>query len=265
MGSHTSGRRSRWIRRFVTEYGWRAYALPVLTALTAVVLILPATTAHSGSSPAGLAASGPVTVTQTMTAPPPTVTVFTTPTVTVAGEPAAGGSPGSSAGASGHQTAPPTAGAGALRAAGAAGAAGATAATISDATACAGNSADSLVRVSIGQQHAWWCEGARAVGSTPVTTGAVNTGDATPTGTWVIQAKQTDRYLVGPGYRDFVHYWMPFHGDFGLHDSPWQTFPYGSKQYTDDGSHGCVHFPEAAMAAIYSWAKVGVTVVTITA
>lgn len=263
MGSHSSGRESRWIRTFVAEYGWRAYALPVLAALTVAVLILPATSTHATDTPAGVAGSGPVTVTQTMTAPPPTTTVFATPTVTVVAKPMPGGPSGSPAGASGLPGV--TAGTGALRAAGQAAAPALTADTISDATACSGNRAESLILVSISQQHAWWCEKTRAVGSTPVTTGAVNTGDATPTGTWVVQAKQTDRYLVGPGYRDFVHYWMPFHGDFGLHDAPWQTFPFGSKQYTDDGSHGCVHFPEAAMARLYSWATVGATVVTITA
>jgi lipoprotein-anchoring transpeptidase ErfK/SrfK len=240
----------------VSEYGWRAYALPVLAALTVAVLILPANTTHSASAGGDVAGTGPVTVTQTVIAPPPTTTVFATPTVTVLAMPRPGPLSGSSAGAS----APPAAGA--LRAAGLG---AASAARISDATACSGNRADSLVLVSIRQQHAWWCDKAKAVGSTPVTTGAVNTGDATPTGTWVVQAKQADRYLVGPGYRDFVHYWMPFHGDFGLHDAPWQTFPFGSKQYTDDGSHGCVHVPEAAMARLYSWAEVGTTVVTITA
>lgn len=101
------------------------------------------------------------------------------------------------------------------------------------------------------------------VRSTAVTTGNVAAGDATPTGTWVVQNKQTDRYLTGPGYRDFVHFWMPYHGDFGIHDAPWQTFPFGSSQYRTQGSHGCVHVPSATMAWLYRWTEVGSTVVTV--
>lgn len=52
--------------------------------------------------------------------------------------------------------------------------------------------------------------------------------------------KQRNRYLVGPGYRDYVHYWVPFNGDFGLHGPSWQT-----------------------MAWLYRWGRVGSTVVTI--
>jgi lipoprotein-anchoring transpeptidase ErfK/SrfK len=35
---------------------------------------------------------------------------------------------------------------------------------------------------------------------------------------------------------------------------------YGSPGYTDNGSHGCVHLPAAAMAWLYAWAPVGTTV-----
>lgn len=36
--SHPRGRKQSWLGRFVSTYGWRAYALPVLTTLTAVVI-----------------------------------------------------------------------------------------------------------------------------------------------------------------------------------------------------------------------------------
>jgi lipoprotein-anchoring transpeptidase ErfK/SrfK len=130
----------------------------------------------------------------------------------------------------------------------------------SDATPCTANSGDELILVSITAQRVWMCKASTQVYSTLVTTGAETGGDATPVGTWQIQSKQTDRYLVGPGYRYFVHWWMPFNGDFGFHDAPWQTMPYGSPGYTDNGSHGCVHLPEAAMRWLYGWAGVGTRV-----
>lgn len=128
-------------------------------------------------------------------------------------------------------------------------------------TACSGNTTAKLILVSIGQQHLWACSGSQLVYESAVTTGAYEVaGDATPTGTWSIYSKQTNVYLTGPGYRDFVQYWMPFYSDYGFHDSSWQTFPFGSAQYATDGSHGCVHLPTPTAAWIYSWAPIGTTV-----
>ncbi|WP_277830803.1 L,D-transpeptidase [Speluncibacter jeojiensis] len=126
-----------------------------------------------------------------------------------------------------------------------------------DAAACLANQSPQLVLVSISRQRAWMCAGTRTVHATAVTTGDVLSGDGTPTGTWAIEAKQPDRWLSGPGYSDFVHYWMPFHDDFGFHDADWQTMPFGDVGYRSEGSHGCVHLPEAAMSWLYNWAEVG--------
>lgn len=129
-----------------------------------------------------------------------------------------------------------------------------------DGTPCTQNTLDKLILVSIQQQRIWMCAGTSQVYSTLVTTGAVDVGDGTPLGTWHIQDKQTDRYLVGPGYRDYVHWWMPFNGDFGFHDAPWQTMPYGAPGYIANGSHGCVHLPATAMSWMFNWAQTGTTV-----
>ncbi len=136
----------------------------------------------------------------------------------------------------------------------------------SDVTACAGNTTYArLVLVSISEQHLWACEGRKQVNTTPVTTGASVANHQTPVGSWRVQAKQRDRYLVGPGYRDYVRFWVPFDGDFGFHDASWQTMPFGSKDFQRYGSHGCVHLPTAAMAWLYGWVTPGRTVVTVEA
>ncbi len=129
-----------------------------------------------------------------------------------------------------------------------------------DARACAGNTGTRLVTVSISEQRMWTCDGKRTVSASPVTTGIDNPRDRTPTGTWKIVSRETDRFLVGADYRVHVNYWLPFFGDFGFHDSPWQPFPYGSADYKTGGSRGCVHVPGPAMAALYRWASVGTTV-----
>jgi hypothetical protein len=122
---------------------------------------------------------------------------------------------------------------------------------------CRHNVRGQLVLVSIGQQRAWMCQEAEQLLTTPVTNGDVAAGDATPTGTWVVQDKETDRYLTGPGYVDYVHFWIPVSGDYGLHDAAWQTIPFGSPQYRTRGSHGCVHLPTPAMSWLYAWLAIG--------
>lgn len=127
-------------------------------------------------------------------------------------------------------------------------------------TACLTNTHAQYVLVSITQEQAWMCSGTNQIFTSAVTTGEVDNGDGTPTGTWQVQGKQTDRYLTGPGYDDFVHFWVPFDGSIGFHDAPWQTMPYGTDDYLTAGSHGCVHLPAAAMTWLYSWIQVGATV-----
>ncbi|GAA2393868.1 MULTISPECIES: L,D-transpeptidase [Gordonia] len=118
-----------------------------------------------------------------------------------------------------------------------------------------------LIRVSLSQQAMWMCDGRRPVSSSPVTTGNVARGDGTPTGTWTVQSRETNRDLVGPGYRDHVRYWLPFFGDFGFHDAPWQKTAFGDREaFKTAGSRGCVHVPGPEMKHLYDWAEVGTTV-----
>jgi L,D-transpeptidase catalytic domain len=115
--------------------------------------------------------------------------------------------------------------------------------------------------VDISSQAARMCRSGQQLRATRVTTGASALGDGTPTGTWHVQARVRDTTLypaAGGAYP--VKYWMPYDGAYGIHDSPWQTFAYGSSLYRTKGSHGCVHMPGAMMAWLYSWAPVGTRV-----
>jgi lipoprotein-anchoring transpeptidase ErfK/SrfK len=224
--------------RFVRRFGWRAYALPILVVITVAALVR-----SPGGGPSGRAANAGEGHRST---------------VRVAGAPAPAG-----AGFAGTQVAGLGADHAGYRA-------GLTPSPVvvalgADETTCARNTYAQLVLVSISRQHLWACAGARQVNSSAVTTGKVLDNDQTPLGSWRVQAKQRDRYLVGPGYRDYVRYWVPFDGDFGLHDASWQTMPFGSKQWRTGGSHGCVHTPTPVMAWIYHWVRPGTTVVTVEA
>lgn len=128
-----------------------------------------------------------------------------------------------------------------------------------------GTATGKRVLIDISTQYARLCSDDQQQLATPITSGASAYGNGTPTGTWRLQAKERDRYLYpAAGGAYYVHYWLPYDGAYGMHDSSWQTFPYGSNRYRTEGSHGCVHFPRAAIAWMYDWATIG-TLVRITA
>ena len=132
-----------------------------------------------------------------------------------------------------------------------------------DRLACSTVTVRREILVNIALQHLWACDHDHLVLSTAVTTGAVDRDEPTLPGTWHVYAKQTNRWLSGPGYDDHVNFWMPYNGGYGLHDSPWQRFAYGSAKYASRGSHGCVQIPTATMAKLYAWAPVGTLVDTV--
>jgi lipoprotein-anchoring transpeptidase ErfK/SrfK len=219
-------RRRRGWRRFVARYGWRAYALPLLSIITIAALT------HTASSNAKTASGSGSGARHT--------TAHTGRSTQVDGLDAA-----TSKYQQGTAPAPVT-----IQLAG-------------DVTSCSGNQYAQLILVSISKQHLWACAQQKQVSTSAVTTGKPDGSSNTPTGSWRVVAKERDRYLTGPGYRDYVNYWMPFSGDFGLHDASWQTMPFGSPQYRTQGSHGCVHVPTSVMAWLYRWAVPGQTVVTV--
>jgi len=127
---------------------------------------------------------------------------------------------------------------------------------------CAWTSAAQAVRVGVGAQRAWFCSNGLLVRVSPVTTGRSADGYDTPTGSFQVLSKASDISLYPPAGGVYpVKYWMAFSGNlYGLHDAPWQTFPYGSQQYKTAGSLGCVQVPGPVMAWLYNWAPVGAPV-----
>ncbi len=94
-----------------------------------------------------------------------------------------------------------------------------------------------------------------------IVTGNTSRHHDTPLGTYQIYGKQLGRTLRGANYSAYVNYWMPFTGNYGLHDASWRS-SFGGTIYQRDGSHGCVNMPKATAAALYATAPVG-TVVSI--
>lgn len=136
---------------------------------------------------------------------------------------------------------------------------------------CAGNTLNELILVSISQRHMWACQQSTTVYDSPVVTGiSYLAADLTPTGTYHIYAKETDRNLTGSdstgSWNDFVYYWMPFlhneYGNYGFHDATWRAASDFGNISPDsaNASHGCVELPLATAKWLYDWTYVGTTV-----
>ncbi|XME03301.1 L,D-transpeptidase [Lachnospiraceae bacterium C1.1] len=95
---------------------------------------------------------------------------------------------------------------------------------------------------------------------TDIVTGNVSAGHDTPSGVFQIQYKQLDRTLKGEDYESFVHYWMRFVGNVGIHDASWRS-KFGGDIYLTNGSHGCVNVPPAMMPYLYEACPEGTVVV----
>ena len=220
------------IAGFIDRYGWRAYALPVLTLLTLIALFR-----SGGGHNQAVAEEHRAASTTRATSGTTTVTGTPGPTRTVAlpADP----------GLDGAQFADQSA-------------------TAVNSTPCSTNTSARRVIVSIKSQHAWMCAKSSVVFSTAVTTGAVDKGDATPTGTFRIQGNQKGATLTGANYAVHVQYWIQFNGDIGFHDAPWQTMTFGTAAYRTQGSLGCVHMPLKSITWLHKWVQIGKTVVTVT-
>ena len=97
--------------------------------------------------------------------------------------------------------------------------------------------------------------------TTPVVTGNVSANHNTPTGLYSIRTKERERYLTGPDYKSYVHYWSQVVGGVGIHDATWRS-NFGGNIYQTSGSHGCINVPYDNMAVLYNnYLQVGMPVI----
>lgn len=117
------------------------------------------------------------------------------------------------------------------------------------------------VEIDLNSQHIWVYNKGKCVVSSPIVSGSVVDKNMTPTGLYSIQNKATDTYLVGPTWRDWVYFWMPFYGGYGMHDADGWRSEYGGDIYLYNGSHGCVNMPYSAAKDTYNNVSIGTKVV----
>lgn len=119
---------------------------------------------------------------------------------------------------------------------------------------------ETYVEINITRQHMWFYKDGRLIAQGPVVTGNPNRGNATVTGTYMLNYKQEGAVLSGPGYEAGVQYWMPFYGNIGIHDAKWRR-AFGGEIYKKNGTHGCVNAPYYLAETIYKYIESGIPII----
>jgi len=122
------------------------------------------------------------------------------------------------------------------------------------------------VEVDLATQMLYYYQGGQQLLSCPIVSGCVKTNHHTVDGAYQVVYMAQDVTLKGGNkkdktyYESHVDYWMPFYGDYGLHDADWRS-SFGGSIYVSGGSHGCVNMPPASAAQLYSYISPGTPVI----
>jgi hypothetical protein len=116
---------------------------------------------------------------------------------------------------------------------------------------------NTYVEINITRQHLWFYKDGKLIAQGPVVTGNPSRGNSTVVGAYMLNYKQKDTVLTGPGYAANVKYWMPFYGNIGVHDASWR-FSFGGEIYKKNGTHGCVNVPLYLAKAIFEYVGEGI-------
>ena len=121
---------------------------------------------------------------------------------------------------------------------------------------------NSYVEADLTNQHLYLYVKGELVFETDFVSGAMNsTPDCvTPPGVFDITYKTTNAVLRGGDYETPVTYWMPFYGNYGMHDATWRA-TFGGDIYLTNGSHGCLNLPLDSAAVIYNYVYTGFPVI----
>lgn len=129
-------------------------------------------------------------------------------------------------------------------------------------------SSSTYIEISISQQYMWVYNNGNLVVGTHIVTGNVANGWNTPTGTYTVWNKETNKVLngasVGFEYEVPVNYWMAInYTGIGIHDIAYlnsTNAPTYKDRYKTNGSHGCINTPNDLMATVYNNTPLGTPV-----
>ncbi|MCM1558577.1 MAG: L,D-transpeptidase family protein [Butyrivibrio sp.] len=118
------------------------------------------------------------------------------------------------------------------------------------------------IEADLTHQHLYVYQGGQVVFETDFVSGRTNIvpSRATPAGIFGLTYKTRNATLRGADYESFVNYWMPFYGNYGMHDATWRQ-DFGGTIFQDHGSHGCINLPLASAEVIYGYVSTGFPVI----
>ncbi len=121
---------------------------------------------------------------------------------------------------------------------------------------------NSYVEADLNSQHLYLYIDGNLVLETDFVSGTMvsSRGCITPEGVFGLLYKTTDAVLRGETYETPVKYWMPFYGNYGMHDANWRG-AFGGDIFITNGSHGCINLPPSKAEQIYQYMSKGFPVV----
>lgn len=121
---------------------------------------------------------------------------------------------------------------------------------------------NTYVEADLSNQHLYLYVKGQLVFETDFVSGSMSsTPDCvTPAGVFDITYKTKNAVLKGATYQTPVSYWMPFYGNYGMHDATWR-WQFGGDIFLTNGSHGCINLPLDAAAVIYDYVYEGFPVI----
>lgn len=120
----------------------------------------------------------------------------------------------------------------------------------------------SYVEADLTHQHLYLYQDGKIVFETDFVSGSMSsTPDCvTPQGVFGLSYKTTKAVLRGANYETPVSYWMPFYGNYGMHDATWRS-EFGGDIYLTNGSHGCLNLPLDSAAVLYQYVSTGFPII----
>lgn len=120
----------------------------------------------------------------------------------------------------------------------------------------------SYAEADLTNQHMYFYYDGELVLETDFVSGNMSSdpGNRTPQGIYGLTYKTRNAVLRGANYATPVSYWMPFYGNYGMHDANWRAV-FGGNIYLTSGSHGCINLPPSMASQIYEYVYTGFPVI----
>lgn len=117
------------------------------------------------------------------------------------------------------------------------------------------------VEADLSRQHLYLYKDGNLVLETDFVSGRMDVpGCVSPQGVFGLTYKTMNAVLRGADYATPVSFWMPFFGNFGMHDATWRD-AFGGDIYLTNGSHGCLNLPLDKAGEIYNYVSTGFPII----